>query len=507
MHKKAQCPYRFSVILLLIALICSACDARKAEPSASSFLTMLAQIPQRPVSQSKNFIYFMDHLAMEVAYNVTRPPNYEAFSDEEYISWWVVGRETLGLIGEPLLSWEIMMVDMIGFDILEVDQAAMFNVPSGLILKGSFDTKAVSAAYQTNLDFEANDFDGKIIWCWVKGCTHGGQQDLRNAMRVNPFGGHVGQRQPMVISDDILMASSDLELVQAHLDTAAGTLPSLAADPSYRAAIGAISQDAYVLQAIIINETLTRQLAEKMPTEAWYRLGEQPGELETYLKDFQELPTYELLILADAVTKDEQIARLGIVYKNAESAEIAGSILLKRLADHQSAEYNRPFAELLTLRNMTDPRYFVHKEADRATLVLEFPTRKADNNELIQMRNPVGYDGASTPPGLLYKLSLRMFMMEDTSWLSVVSRAELEAIHIGTLVGVEVSAEFNDVTSGVIGQASFGGIVVVELDNGTKVKAVWDKSLGDQVIGGMKLEIVPSSDPDFWRVLRIVQIP
>jgi hypothetical protein len=505
MNEEAQFHYRFSVILLLIVLVCSACGARKADSSFSPFLTLMAQIPQSPVNQSKDFVYFMDHLAMEFAYNVSRPPSYEAFGAEEFIAWWVVGRETLGLISEPLLSQKAMMVDMIGFDILEVDQAAMFNVPSGLILTGSFDTKAVSAAYQTNLDFEANDFDGKRIWCWVKGCTHGGQQDLRNAMGVNPFGGSMGQRQPMIISDDILMASSDLELVLAHLDTAAGTLPSLADDPVYRAAVEAISQDAYLLQAIIINETLTRQVAEKIPTEAWHRLNEQPSGLETYLKDFHELPPYELLILGDTVTKDEQITRLGIVYQNVESAEIAGSILLTRLVDHQSEQYHRPFGELLTLYNVTDPRYFVHQDADRATLVLEFPTQKADNNDLIQMRNPVGYDGASTPPGLLYRLFFTMFIMEDTAWLSNLSRAELEAIQIGTLVGVQVSAGFSDIPSGIIGQASFGGVVMVELDDGTLRKAVWDKSLGDQVMHD-KLVIVPSSDPYFWRVLKIVEI-
>lgn len=78
---------------------------------------------------------------------------------------------------------------------------------------------------------------------------------------------------------------------------------------------------------------------------------------------------------------------------------------------------------------------------------------------------------------------------------------------VGKLVGVEVTMGLSDIADGVIDKANFGGIVIVELDDGTKVKAIWDKSLGDQVTGGMKLEIAPTDDPDFWKVIKIVETP
>ena len=78
---------------------------------------------------------------------------------------------------------------------------------------------------------------------------------------------------------------------------------------------------------------------------------------------------------------------------------------------------------------------------------------------------------------------------------------------VGKLVGVEVTMGLNDIADGVIDKANFGGIVIVELDDGTKVKAIWDKSLGDEVTGGMKLEIAPTDDPDFWKVIKIVETP
>jgi len=78
---------------------------------------------------------------------------------------------------------------------------------------------------------------------------------------------------------------------------------------------------------------------------------------------------------------------------------------------------------------------------------------------------------------------------------------------VGKLVGVEFTMGLNDIADGVVDKANFGGIVIVELDDGTKVKALWDKSLGDQVTGGMKLEIAPTDDPNFWKVIKIVEAP
>jgi hypothetical protein len=59
----------------------------------------------------------------------------------------------------------------------------------------------------------------------------------------------------------------------------------------------------------------------------------------------------------------------------------------------------------------------------------------------------------------------------------------------------------------VIDEIEFGGIVIVEMDNGTTVEAIWDRSLGDQIVGGMRLLVAPTSDPDFWQVLRIMEMP
>lgn len=484
MHK--MIPRSLFLFLPVLALLACSLFSAPTKTSASPLVNLLAGIPQDPISESKGEIYFMDAAAMEAAYNVTRPPDAEIFMNlrdhDEYVAWWVVGKETLGLLGDFLLMAETMP-EAVGFSALDIDQAIQFGAPpsQGLIFMGKFDAGAIEDAYETNLDFEPNDFDGTTVWCSTEGCESGMQIDPGNALRENPFGGRLGQRQPMIISSDLLMASPDLDLLLAHVSARKGKLPSLADDPAYRVAANAVSKDAYVLQSMIVNRTFLQQMVNN--------------------------PPYDLLILADVVAQDEQITRLGLVYRDIESPEMVASALLERLASHQSAQFKRPFAELLTARNVTSPRHFIYQEADRTVVVLEFPTRKATPDELAQMVNFFNYEGTATPPGLVYRLFFQALGMGDISWLSPATQAELEAIQIGKLVGIEVSMNLSDLANDVIDQVHFGGIVIVELDDGTTVKAVWDKRLGDQLVGGMKLEVVPSSDPDFWKVIRIVEMP
>mgnify|MGYP001426985750 CR=1 FL=1 len=184
--------------LLLTAIILLACSLFSAptKTSASPLVNLLGGIPQNPVSQSKGEIYFMDASAMEAAYNIARPPNAEVFMNEEYAAWRVVGRETLGLLGDSLLMVETMP-ETVGFSALDIDQAIQFGAPpsQGLILKGKFSADAVEMAYKTNLGFEANTINGTKVWCWTEGCENGAQIDPGNALRGNPFGGRLGQRR------------------------------------------------------------------------------------------------------------------------------------------------------------------------------------------------------------------------------------------------------------------------------------------------------------------------
>jgi hypothetical protein len=142
-------------------------------------------------------------------------------------------------------------------------------------------------------------------------------------------------------------------------------------------------------------------------------------------ENFQELPAFDLFILADVVTAEEQIARIGFVYQDAKIAETAAPILLERLANHPSIQFKpKLVGELLAERSVTEPRFYVVKESGRAVLVLEFPTRKATSDEIVQMQN-IGSQATATPPGIVYRLFSQMIFSDDLCWMSTLTRAEL----------------------------------------------------------------------------------
>jgi hypothetical protein len=286
-----------------------------------------------------------------------------------------------------------------------------------LVLAGSFDANAIGAAYQANVGLAPTDFDGITVWCAGEDPEVGFQVDVSNRVLENPFGGELGRRQPMIVSDDLLMSSADLGAVLAHGGAAAGTVPSLADAPGYRAAVDAVGEDAQILQATIAGLVAALNIAQP-PLDADLLSPETPSlTLETLPAQSQELPAFELLVLADVVTGEEQIARLGLVYRDAGSAELAGPILLERLATYPSLS-GSPFAEMLRPPNGTDPRYYVRQGSDRAVLVLEFPAPRATTEELVALMDVAGDEGTVTPPGWVYRRLSDMFLRRDTGWLS-----------------------------------------------------------------------------------------
>ncbi|MBN1629525.1 MAG: hypothetical protein JW990_07170, partial [Thermoleophilia bacterium] len=373
------------VLSLLVGLPCVSCAAlttsslstlatssTTSTSSAGPLLSLLAGIPEDPISQADDFVYLVDYSAMESAYGAIRPADAEEFaglsdSDVPHSVWWVVFRGAAWSISDHWLAWLEDGPETVGFSPLEVDQAVHFGVPpgDGLMLAGSFDADAIRAACQTNLDLAPQDFDGTTVWLWGEDPADGFAADLSNVLQENPFGGYLGRRQPMIISDDLLVSSADLEMVLAHVDAATGTAPSLADSPGYRAGVNAMGEDADVLQAAIAGPALALSIA-------YPPLDVDLPSPETATSTPEALPAYEVLVIADVVTDDEQIARLGLVYGDAGSAEKAGSVLMERLETYTSLS-GVSFAETLAPPSGTGQRYYVYQGSDRAVVVLEFP--------------------------------------------------------------------------------------------------------------------------------------
>lgn len=432
------------VAVLVVAFLCASCGTTAAESSTTNstaaptstvapasttapssttaptspstpLLSLLYGIPERPLSQSEDFVYFADYAAMESAYDAIRPADAEqvaniSTADQAHQVWWTVFQNSWSFSQYWLASLESGPQE-VGFSPLEVDQAIRFGVApgDGLMLAGRFDADAIRTAYQANVGLSPKDFGGTTVWLRGEDPADGFQVDPSNVLRANPFGGGLGRRQPLIISDDLLMSSADLELVLAHPGAAAGTVPNLADAPGYRAAVNAVSEDADVLQAAIAGPIMAQ-------TVAYAPIQPSSDELLS-----PEMPVFQLLILADVMTAEEQIARLGLVYQDAESAETAASVLLDRLASRPSRSGDS-YAKLLTPPNGSGPRHYVAQQSDQTVLVLEFPAPRATPEEIVAMLDPGGSDGTATRPGWVYGRLLNMFYQRDATWLSTQTR-------------------------------------------------------------------------------------
>ena len=77
----------------------------------------------------------------------------------------------------------------------------------------------------------------------------------------------------------------------------------------------------------------------------------------------------------------------------------------------------------------------------------------------------------------------------------------------GKIVGYHASFSLQEALEGEIKDLDFGGILIIELDDGTLVDAIWDNNLGDleDLVGGQEVEITPTDDPDYWKVTKVFE--
>lgn len=87
----------------------------------------------------------------------------------------------------------------------------------------------------------------------------------------------------------------------------------------------------------------------------------------------------------------------------------------------------------------------------------------------------------------------------DTSYDEVEETREA----IGTLVGFKASMGFGDAADGVVDDMDFGGVLVLELEDGTEVDAVAGQEIVDgELTGGARYLIEFDEVTETWRVIE-----
>jgi hypothetical protein len=232
------------LLLMMLTLLAMPFAAQDNTETDNRLLAALALVPDTPNTRSE--LYFNDRLAITEAYPLAAmPTSFEQFETQVLDGdgpallrlgpsvWWAVYfNNASDPLAERLLSAD-QMPEAVGFDYFDITATLGFGQPpeNGLVLLGDFDPATIGAA------LAANDFTEEEpgLWCGPGGCENGTEIDFGAISDGNPFGGHLGRRQPTVVTPDVLMSAPVLDIVEGHLDAAAGG-PSLADNPDFAAA-------------------------------------------------------------------------------------------------------------------------------------------------------------------------------------------------------------------------------------------------------------------------------
>lgn len=428
--------------LAFVLLLLSGLPTAAQDTDARPLLEMLAHVPDSPLSRSE--LYFNDRLAIETAYSPAQMPAdfaaFEALGDADDDSsamspnelWWRVFMNTSSSQMSRYIGMVDTMPDAVGFDFFSIDRELNYGQPPQTTTQyeGMFDLEAIRAALSEH-GFVQSEEDSAELWCSTDGCDEGLRTNLAERDPANPFGGDLGRRQPILISENRLLSSASLPVVENHLEVMNGDAPSLAEAPEYRAAVEALTSEGTLIQAHFFDGELLLGISQfsldfmRSPSAEQIKLV-----LQDILKDYETLPAYSLLVLGDVATDTEQIGKVALVYDDADSAKTAAELIPRRIAAYTSIAVNRTLQELLEERHVTGVTAEVVKSGDtgKYVLLINLPTPKATPEQISQMTIGNTDPPDVTAPGLIYRLLLDAIYRRDTGWLITTPREELEAL-------------------------------------------------------------------------------
>lgn len=439
MSKRYRGYFLLLVILMLAVMGLStvgAQDTLEEQP----LMQMLARIPNTTMSRTE--IYYNDRKAIETAYPpAAMPQDFAEFvamndakgEDPDLLPvdlWWKAWRNQATAFTGRYLQLGTETPGIVGFDYFQIEQEMTYGTPpaQSLQLAGTFNLDRVRAAF-TVRGYNAQDGEAEL-WCPEAGCDAGNMQNLRERNPANPFGGDLGRSQSLLIEEGALISSPDETVMNDHVDVVTGDEQSLADLPQYRAAAAAMTQDGSLLQAYFWDGELLLQMSQMSPIAAM--LGERATpELikrfyEDLLKDFQELPPYQLLAFADVASDTQQIGEVVLVYTNEASAKAAAEVLPDRIANYESLVVRRSLNDLLKDRRVEAPVVKMLEIEGVYVVVVALGTPKATAEQFAQFDITTFEEPEVTPPGLVFKLLIDSAMRRDLGWLNTVPRSVIE---------------------------------------------------------------------------------
>lgn len=305
-----------------MCVVLAACSA--PEPS-NPILEMFNDVPQSATEETL-WISYIDYEAAWGSRGLT-PPTRQQMQDRDWF------RQYAPATGYLLSDLRLMaigiqfpeMYEVVGFTSFDVHREVTFGQPPrvGIVLAGEFDEASIEAAL-VRRGYSESEVAGASVWCGLSGCEGGMVPDPDNREHANPFGGNNGRQEPLLVGDNLLLNSADIDVFTALIEAHQGDQPSLSDLPDYRA----MAEAAHDLGSTV-------QLHIYPRAEAYWESVNLRDDLDPALAEallgFGSLPEYSLFGTADIWDGEQQIAALLLVYESADAAEAGGAELHHRL--------------------------------------------------------------------------------------------------------------------------------------------------------------------------------
>jgi hypothetical protein len=375
----------------------------------ADLLEMLSRVPATALSDG-GIVNYVDHRAVEEAQPGAAQPRsfaeWALLADADDIAfdlWMAAFRGTVGGAPELLGAFSIGGEDWaerLGFDFFELDRQVTFGQPpeSGLILGGTFDTSAITAAFEAR-HFSSEELGQWSRLCGAAGCDAGMEMDLGSRDPTDPLGGNLGQRRPLLVSQSTLMSSASAGTIEAMLVAAGEPESSLAGLPAIQLAVEALPADGLLRQATVIEPGMLNASVEGLDQE-----------LEGI--DIGPLPAYELALFADTATDTEQIAYVALVYEDEAGARSAADVLPSRLA-LEALTSDGTVGELLMRRGASVIEARVNPAADGSGAVTLLELRGS-----LPEIDPDDFSRSDSIPSRAYQALFELLMRRDVLWLT-----------------------------------------------------------------------------------------
>jgi hypothetical protein len=230
-------------------------------------------------------------------------------------------------------------------------------------------------------------------------------------MRGNPFGGHLGRREPIFVGDGVLLNSPNDTLVEAMAAAYEGSESSLADAPDFQALANVLAEYPYVSAVMAVSPlsvSLLDPLAMTRDTEA----------AEALLADLETMPLqpYQIAAFASVADGEREYGLALLVYVNAEAAQQAAASIDERLAALKSVRTQQTYADLLAETGTLEPAQVVADDATGLSAVVVRMTTPQPVNEEVDGQIVASHRG--------YVRFLQMLVLRDTNWLAWSSSEE-----------------------------------------------------------------------------------